>query len=150
MVAAKDPLSTVASAGGDHGEYIIRILAVIRKPCDLLRHSSGRKRRKIRKVVFYSNVYRIIRGSEVPMKSNPNAFSRPDLSYRTTKGQGWTIFYSNVYRPIRESEVPVNQRVVHTRYFYKVKPKRIFKARLVVQNYQLPWMDYCGNTFAPV
>ena len=108
MVAAKDPLATVAPGRGDHGEYT-RILPVVRKPCDLFRHSSGRKRKKTRIVVFYNNVYRII----------------------------------------RESEVPVNRRVMFTRYLYKIKPKRIFKARFVVQDYQRPGMDYCGNAFAP-
>ena len=105
IVAVNARLATVASTGGEHGEYIC-----------------------------------IPASYEEAMRS-PEA-----QQWQEAKENEDSLLQHDVYRLIPESEVPVNQRVMCTQYLYKVKPKRTFKARLVVQNYQRSGMDYTVET----
>ena len=56
----------------------------------------------------------------------------------------------NVYSLVPRSTVPPGQKVISTKWVFKIKPNKMYKARLVGQGWnQVPGQD-CGSTFAPV
>ena len=56
----------------------------------------------------------------------------------------------NVYKLVPRSTVPPGQKVIGTKWVFKVKANQTYKARLVAQGWnQVPGQD-CGSTFAPV
>ena len=56
----------------------------------------------------------------------------------------------DVYSLVPRSTVPPGKKVISTKWVFKIKPNKTYKARLVAQGWsQVPGQD-CGSTFAPV
>ena len=56
----------------------------------------------------------------------------------------------NVYKHVPRSTFPTGEKVIGTKWIFKVKAKQTYKARLISQGWnQVPGQD-CGSTFTPV
>ena len=76
--------------------------------------------------------------------------SDADLRREAAEKEIKSLQHLNVYKLVPRSTVPPGQKVIDTKWVFKVTANQTYKARLVAQGWnQVPGQDG-GSTFAPV